>query len=230
MPKYSTESIRTVALVGHTGAGKTTLAEALLTKAGAIPSAGSVERGNTVCDFDPLEKEYKHSLNSAIVNFSWKNTHIHLIDTPGSPDFMGQAIGARRPGGGGGRGIDGEVPRAGRSSARAAARALREGAARRPPDPGVLHLGEERRGGRGAARHPRQPRAERDRGQRAAVPEGRGGAGAGVLRRSRPQGARARARLQGDRRSLRRQGRRVPRAPGDDHAEHAALRRRRQAR
>ena len=94
MPKYSTEAIRTIALVGHTGAGKTTLAEALLAKAGAIPAAGSVEKGNTVCDFDPLEKEYKHSLNSAIVNFAWKNTHIHLIDTPGSPDFMGQAIGA----------------------------------------------------------------------------------------------------------------------------------------
>jgi len=75
MPKYSTESIRTVALVGHTGAGKTTLAEALLAKAGAIASAGSVEKGNTVCDFDPLEKEYKHSLNSALVNFAWKNVH-----------------------------------------------------------------------------------------------------------------------------------------------------------
>ncbi len=94
MPKYSTESIRTVALVGHTGAGKTTLAEALLAKAGAIPAPGSVERGNTVCDFDPLEKLYKHSLNSAVVNFGWKGTHIHLIDTPGSPDFLGQAIGA----------------------------------------------------------------------------------------------------------------------------------------
>src|SRR5437879_8465970 len=94
MPTYSTESIRTVALVGHTGAGKTTLAEAPLAKAGAIASAGSVEKGNTVCDFDPLEKEYKHSLNSALVNFAWKNVHIHLIDTPGSPDFMGQAIGA----------------------------------------------------------------------------------------------------------------------------------------
>src|SRR5258705_6836147 len=94
MPRYSTESIRTVALVGHTGAGKTPLAEALLAKAGAIPAVGSVEKGNTVCDFDPLEKEYRHSLNSALVNFAWKNTHIHLIDTPGSPDFMGQAIGA----------------------------------------------------------------------------------------------------------------------------------------
>jgi elongation factor G len=94
MPKYSTEAIRTVALVGHTGAGKTTLAEALLAKAGAIPAPGSVERGNTVCDFDPLEKLYKHSLASSLVNFAWKNTHIHLIDTPGSPDFMGQAVGA----------------------------------------------------------------------------------------------------------------------------------------
>jgi elongation factor G len=94
MPKYSTDSIRAVALVGHTGAGKTMLAEALLAKAGAIASAGSVERGNTVCDFDPLERTYKHSLNSAIVNFSWKGVHVHLIDTPGSPDFMGQAISA----------------------------------------------------------------------------------------------------------------------------------------
>jgi elongation factor G len=94
MPKYSTEAIRTVALVGHTGSGKTTLTEALLARAGAIASAGSIEKGSTVCDFDPLEKEYQHSLNSAIVNFGWKNTHIHMIDTPGSPDFMGQAIGA----------------------------------------------------------------------------------------------------------------------------------------
>ncbi|MGC2519348.1 MAG: elongation factor G [Burkholderiales bacterium] len=94
MPKYSTEAIRTIALVGHGGAGKTTLAEALLAKAGAIPAAGSVERGNSVCDFDPLERAYRHSLNSAIVNFAWKGAHIHLIDTPGYPDFMGQAISA----------------------------------------------------------------------------------------------------------------------------------------
>ncbi len=70
MPKYSTEAIRTVALVGHTGSGKTTLAEALLAKAGAIAAPGSVERGNTVCDFDPLEKLYGHSLGSSLANFT----------------------------------------------------------------------------------------------------------------------------------------------------------------
>ncbi|MBE0613207.1 MAG: elongation factor G [Burkholderiales bacterium] len=94
MPAYTTEAIRSVALVGHGASGKTTLAEALLARAGAIKSAGSVERGNTVCDYDPLEKSYGHSLNSALVNFAWHDTHIHLIDTPGYPDFTGQAIGA----------------------------------------------------------------------------------------------------------------------------------------
>ena len=94
MPKYTTEAIRTVALVGHGATGKTTLAEALLAKAGAIKTPGSVERGNTVCDYDPLEKSYGHSLSAALVNFAWRDTRIHLIDTPGYPDFAGQAIGA----------------------------------------------------------------------------------------------------------------------------------------
>ena len=56
MAQFATEHIRTVALVGDGAAGKTTLAEALLARAGAIPAAGSVERGTTVSDFDPLEK------------------------------------------------------------------------------------------------------------------------------------------------------------------------------
>ncbi|MBM3391742.1 MAG: elongation factor G [Betaproteobacteria bacterium] len=94
MPKYSTDAIRAVALVGHGGAGKTTLAEALLAAAGAIKTPGSVEKGNTVCDHDPLEKAAGHSLQSALVNFAWRDTHVHLIDTPGYPDFSGQAIGA----------------------------------------------------------------------------------------------------------------------------------------
>jgi elongation factor G len=92
--KYSTENIRTVALVGHGGAGKTMLAEALLWKAGVIGAMGSTERGTTVCDFDPLEKTYAHSLNSSLVNFPFKGVHIHLVDTPGMPDFAGQSIAA----------------------------------------------------------------------------------------------------------------------------------------
>lgn len=94
MGQNSTVNLRTVALVGHGAAGKTTLAETLLAAAGAIPSRGSVERGNTVCDFDPQEKEFGHSLNSAMTSFNWLNVRVHMIDTPGYPDFAGQAIGA----------------------------------------------------------------------------------------------------------------------------------------
>ena len=90
----NTASLRTVALVGHGAAGKTTLAETLLAASGAITTRGSVEKGNTVCDFDPQEKELGHSLNSAICSFSWQDAQIHLLDTPGYPDFAGQAIGA----------------------------------------------------------------------------------------------------------------------------------------
>jgi elongation factor G len=92
MASYATESIRAVALVGHGGSGKTTLAEALLFRAGAITAKGAVEKGNTVCDFDPQEKTAGHSLNSALVNFAAEGVHIHLVDAPGYPDFSGQAL------------------------------------------------------------------------------------------------------------------------------------------
>jgi elongation factor G len=94
MPKLSPEAIRTIALAGHGGSGKTTLAEALLARAGAITSMGSVEKGTTVCDFDPLEKQYQHSLNASVVHLRHGETRVHLIDTPGLPDFIGRAIGA----------------------------------------------------------------------------------------------------------------------------------------
>jgi len=94
MGSHSTEAIRGVALVGHTGSGKTLLAEALLHEAKAIPTMGTIERGSTICDFDVLEKEYQHSLRSAIVHFDTDGTRIHLVDTPGAPDFLGQAIGS----------------------------------------------------------------------------------------------------------------------------------------
>ena len=91
---YATQDIRNVALVGQAGAGKTLLAEALLAQSGAIRSKGSLARGTTVCDFDPMEKEYGHSLASSLVNFAWEDMHIHLVDTPGMPDFAGQSIAA----------------------------------------------------------------------------------------------------------------------------------------
>ncbi|HYS51484.1 MAG TPA: elongation factor G, partial [Burkholderiales bacterium] len=92
----SIERIRTIALVGQSGAGKTTLAEALLAKAGAIPAAGSVERGTTVCDYTPLEKQLQHSLKLAVASLDARTngeaTRIHLLDTPGYPDFLGQSL------------------------------------------------------------------------------------------------------------------------------------------
>ncbi len=94
MATYATENIRTVALVGQGGSGKTTLAEALLVRAGAIKEAGSVERGTTVADFDPLEKSWQHSLRASVLHLDLPETRIHLVDTPGFPDFIGQAIGA----------------------------------------------------------------------------------------------------------------------------------------
>jgi len=86
------QDIRTLALVGHGGAGKTSLIEALLAASGAIPSAGSVERGNTVCDYDPLEKTHQHSIKVAVAHLDHQGTRINLLDTPGYPDFMGQAM------------------------------------------------------------------------------------------------------------------------------------------
>ena len=94
MANYATTNIRTVALVGQGGSGKTTLAEALLLASGAIKEAGTVERGTTVCDFDPLEKTWQHSLRASVAHLDTRDTRIHLVDTPGFPDFIGQAIGA----------------------------------------------------------------------------------------------------------------------------------------
>lgn len=92
--RYGTEAIRAVALVGHAGCGKTSLTEALLQEAGVIGARGSLERGTTVCDFDPLARKYQHSLNSTLVHLPHRDTRIHLIDTPGTAEFIGPAIAA----------------------------------------------------------------------------------------------------------------------------------------
>ncbi|MGD2127988.1 MAG: elongation factor G [Lysobacterales bacterium] len=92
MPNYRTEDIRNITLVGHTGSGKTALVEALLEKSGKIGEAGSIDRGTTTSDHDPLEQEYKHSLDSAIASFDFEGIHVNLIDTPGFPDFRGPTL------------------------------------------------------------------------------------------------------------------------------------------
>jgi elongation factor G len=94
MAEYRTEDLRTVALVGHGAAGKTTLAEQLLVKSGMIGAPGAVERGTTVSDYDAQEKGALHSLRSSILHCDQNGTRIHLVDTPGYPDFIGQGLGA----------------------------------------------------------------------------------------------------------------------------------------
>lgn len=92
MPTYSTVDIRNITLVGHAGSGKTTLVESLLAKSGKIGEAGTVERGSTTTDHDPLEKEFQHSLDSAIASFDYEGIHVNLIDTAGFPDFRGPTL------------------------------------------------------------------------------------------------------------------------------------------
>jgi elongation factor G len=94
--KHAIKHLRTIALVGQAGSGKTSLAEALLARAGAVPAAGSVERGTTACDYTALEKQLQHSLKLAVASFEAPNgetpTVIHLLDTPGYADFLGHAL------------------------------------------------------------------------------------------------------------------------------------------
>ena len=92
MTPSSVHDIRNLALLGHAGSGKTTLVEALLAAAGEISAAGSVERGDTVADFDPQEKAMGHSLHAALVHLEWAGHWINLLDTPGLPDLSGRAV------------------------------------------------------------------------------------------------------------------------------------------
>jgi len=94
MKQYALEQIRNVALAGHGGSGKTTLAEHLLYIAGHIDRVGSVEAGNTTSDFDPEEQRRKISLNATLLPIEWEGYKINLIDTPGFPDFIGELYSA----------------------------------------------------------------------------------------------------------------------------------------
>ncbi len=91
---YNTDGIRNIALAGQASAGKTTLFEALLHAGGAIQTAGSIERGSTVSDHDPMEKERQHSMAASIASIDHGEVHVNLIDTPGFPDFRGPTLSA----------------------------------------------------------------------------------------------------------------------------------------
>ncbi|HMN57216.1 MAG TPA: GTP-binding protein, partial [Ottowia sp.] len=88
----SIETLRTLALVGASGSGKTSLAEALLHASGAIGAMGSVERGSTVSDHDPTEIKAQHSLQASVLHLQHEGCRIHLIDTPGLLDFIGHSL------------------------------------------------------------------------------------------------------------------------------------------
>jgi elongation factor G len=82
------ERIRNIALIGHGGAGKTSLAEAMLYKSGTIKRFGKIEEGNTAMDFEPEELKRRSSISSGFHQFSWKNHTVNLIDTPGDQNFF----------------------------------------------------------------------------------------------------------------------------------------------
>lgn len=94
--QYDVQHIKNVALLGHTGSGKTTLAEAMLYEAGVITRRGSVEERNTVSDYTDIEHERGSSVFTTLMHLDWRGYKINLLDTPGYDDFCGEIITALR--------------------------------------------------------------------------------------------------------------------------------------
>ncbi|MGD9029867.1 MAG: GTP-binding protein, partial [Anaerolineae bacterium] len=96
MKDYQTEQLRNVVLLGHSGSGKTSLAEAMLYTSGAVNRMGEVEKGTTVSDYDEEERRRHISLNLALVPVEWEGHKINVLDTPGYTDFVGEVKSATR--------------------------------------------------------------------------------------------------------------------------------------
>lgn len=96
MKVYSTKMVRNLALVGHSGCGKTNLTEAMLFQSGAVKTMGNVSSKNTLSDFSKEEKERGTSIGTAVIPVEWRNYKVNIIDTPGFLDYMGESYGALR--------------------------------------------------------------------------------------------------------------------------------------
>lgn len=96
MPTYDSNHVKNIALLGHAGTGKTTLAECMLFEAGITKRRGSIEQKNTVSDYHELETERQSSVFASLLHTQWKDYKINIIDTPGYDDFVGEVISALR--------------------------------------------------------------------------------------------------------------------------------------
>src|SRR4051794_4559541 len=94
MANYSVADIRNIALAGHGASGKTSLADALLFQAKAVDRKGSVDDGTSISDFDDEEHKRRFSIDTSVLHLEHKGKRINLLDTPGSPDFVGGPLGA----------------------------------------------------------------------------------------------------------------------------------------
>ncbi|AEE92307.1 Elongation factor G [Tepidanaerobacter acetatoxydans Re1] len=96
MKNYKSDMIRNIGLIGHSGSGKTSLAEAMLYNSGSTDRLGKIDEGNTICDYDPEEIKRRISISNAIAPCEWKDNKINIIDTPGYFDFVGEVKSALR--------------------------------------------------------------------------------------------------------------------------------------
>ena len=94
MEAYGTEAIRNVVSLSHSGAGKTSLVEAMLHASGAISRLGNIADGNTVCDYEPEEIDRASSIQLALGSTEWDGVKVNWLDTPGYADFAGEVLSA----------------------------------------------------------------------------------------------------------------------------------------
>ena len=90
MRDYHSDEIGNVAILGHSGSGKTSVIEAMAYRSGKVSQIGTIKQGNTISDFDEEEKKRQSSMSLSVIPLEWQNCKINLLDTPGAYDFQGE--------------------------------------------------------------------------------------------------------------------------------------------